>query len=99
MATGGWTTPTSSSSVRRSAAAPPTSCTWPTWTLTATASWTTRTSSSSAPALAPRSEFYVKGTNYTKRATLDQVEADHDTVAALSRLKNSLDAYLQGRDD
>ncbi len=40
-----------------------------------------------------RMRFYVKGTNYTQLATLDQAQADYDKVAGMSRLTNTLDDY------
>lgn len=37
--------------------------------------------------------FYVKGTNYSRVATLEQIEADWDRVDGMSRATNSLDDF------
>ncbi len=39
--------------------------------------------------------FFVKGSKFTRPATLAQVEADYDKAAGMSRLSNSLNAYYQ----
>jgi hypothetical protein len=40
-----------------------------------------------------RTTFYVKGTNYTQLATLEEVQQDYDTVADMDRNTHKLDDY------